>query len=146
MNRSELIDRYKLVCKTLELDAELVVVSAGGACVMHGLRDETADLDIHIPRGSLYNGIRNRARMNGCEIRYMTRPGQPTESIQYYSWLSIAPLDRNFSTEEIDGVHVYDLRSLLLQKLSLNRPKDQKDIRVLMNTYLETEHEALLPD
>jgi hypothetical protein len=109
---------------------------------MHGLRDEAADLDVHIPRGSLYNGIRNRARLYGCEIRTMIKPGQPTEAIQYCEWLSIAPLDRSFTTEEIDGVYVYDGRSLLIQKLLLNRPKDQQDILGLMALFIERENHA----
>jgi hypothetical protein len=137
MNRSELIERYKLVCKTLELHPSQVVLSAGGACIMHGLRNETSDLDVHIPRGSLYTGIRTRARLQGKAIRHPVRPGQPTEMIQYYEWLSIAPIDHAFTTTEIDGVFVYDARSLLIQKLQLNRPKDQADIKALMYKYIE---------
>lgn len=137
MNRSELIERYKLVCKTLELHPSQVVLSAGGACIMHELRDGTSDLDVHIPRGSLYTGIRTRAKLQGKTVRHPVRPGQPTEMIQYYEWLSIAPIDHSFTTTEIDGVFVYDLRSLLIQKLLLNRLKDQKDILAIMSKYTE---------
>lgn len=138
MNRLELMQKYMLVREELGLYPDQLVVSAGGACVMHGLREETADLDVHIPRGTLYTGLRTRARLEGKVIRYMARPGQPTEAIQYNEWLSIACIDYSITTTVIDGVVVYDTRSLLIQKLKLNRPKDQADILALMRKFGET--------
>jgi hypothetical protein len=136
MNRTELIERYNATVQAFELDPSQVALSAGGACVMHGLREETEDLDIHIPR-SLYNRIRNGAVKRGKIVRLPVRPGQPSEMLQYHEWLSIAPLDHAFTTTMIIGVCVYDVRSLLIQKLQLNRPKDQKDILTLMAKFID---------
>jgi hypothetical protein len=134
MDRSELIERYKAVVQTFELPADQVVMSAGGACVLHRLREETSDLDIHLPR-SMYTRVRTRALAQGKVITKPVRPGQPTEMVQYHPWLSIAPLDYSFTSEEVEGVWVYDCRSLLIQKLQLNRAKDQEDIMALMFKY-----------
>lgn len=144
MNRLELIEKYNQVCEELGLYPDQLVVSAGGACVMHGLRDETTDLDVHIPRGTLYTRIRTNARLEGKAIRQMSRPGQPTEAIQYNEWLSIACIDYSVTTTVIDGVVVYDTRSLLIQKLKLNRPKDRADILALMRKFGETPCPALV--
>lgn len=144
MNRLELIEKYNRVCEELELYPDQLVVSAGGACVIHGLREETSDLDVHIPRGTLYTSIRTRARLEGKVIRYMARPGQPTEAIQYNEWLSIACIDYSITTTVIDGVVVYDTRSLLIQKLKLNRAKDQADILALMRKFGEASCPALV--
>lgn len=135
MNRTELIDRYLSVVGAFELHPSEVVVSAGGACVMWKLREETADLDVHIPK-RVYKSIRDKAASRGKVIRLPVRHGQPVEAIQYHDWLSIAPIEHYISTEEVDGVYVYDERSLLIQKLQLNRPKDQADIAALMTQHL----------
>ena len=98
-----------------------VMLVAGGALFMHGLRDTYTDLDIVVPGLPVPHG----------EVVFR---GQEVEGGNLESWRTIPNFDADRAWRnrvQIEGVGVMDLASNLEFKLALNRPKDQADIRNL---------------
>ena len=126
MNRKQLVARLK----GLGLPKGGYVLVAGGAMVMHGLRAETADLDI-IVSPEVFEAL---GRMHGF---IEAKPGKP----RFVDLGSDVELSDNFDNAfpadslshaiEIDGVRVQPLEDILGFKEKLNRPKDQHDIKLL---------------
>ena len=56
-NKQQVISQYILFCELSHLPPENVILSAGGALVLLGLREKTADLDLDVPI-SFYNKVK----------------------------------------------------------------------------------------
>lgn len=116
MNKEEL---YKLVEK-LKLPITEYCILSGGSLVMHGIRENTNDLDIDITK-------------KGFEIikKYFS-PTLVDENKKLYKITENIEcfLDNNFETdiEFIDGYPCQSLISVYRLKKKLNRQKDQSDI------------------
>ena len=116
MNKEEL---YKLVEK-LKLPITEYCILSGGSLVMHGIRENTNDLDIDITK-------------KGFEIikKYFS-PTLVDENKKLYKIIENIEcfLDNNFETdiELIDGYPCQSLMSVYRLKKKLNREKDQSDI------------------
>ena len=116
MNKEEL---YKLVEK-LKLPITEYCILSGGSLVMHGIRENTNDLDIDITK-------------KGFEIikKYFS-PTLVDENKKLYKITENIEcfLDNNFETdiEFIDGYPCQSLMSVYRLKKKLNRQKDQSDI------------------
>lgn len=116
MNKEEL---YKLVEK-LKLPITEYCILSGGSLVMHGIRENTNDLDIDITK-------------KGFEIikKYFS-PTLVDENKKLYKITENIEcfLDNNFETdiEFIDGYPCQSLMSVYRLKKKLNREKDQSDI------------------
>ena len=98
-----------------------VMLVAGGALFMHGLRDTYTDLDIVVPGLPVAHG----------EVVFK---GQEVEGGDLPSWRTIPNFDADKAWRnrvDMGGIGVMDLRSNLEFKLALNRPKDQADIQRL---------------
>jgi hypothetical protein len=124
VNRQQFIAEYLKACKVLGLPPRQVVVSAGGACLMYGLREETDDLDVDVPEA-----FWDKLVKAGHEPLKFHKPF-PGELIQYDEKLALHHWE-GVATRMVDGVCVYAPIALLEQKLKLNRPKDQADIAAL---------------
>ena len=116
MNKEEL---YKLVEK-LKLPITEYCILSGGSLVMHGIRENTNDLDIDITK-------------KGFEIiKKYFRPTLVDENKKLYKIIENIEcfLDNNFETdiEFIDGYPCQSLMSVYRLKKKLNREKDQSDI------------------
>ena len=95
-----------------------VMLVAGGALYLHGLRETYTDIDLVVPGLPVEHG----------EVVFK---GQEVEGGNMPSWRTIPNFDalkawRN--RVQIEGLGVMDLASNLEFKLALNRPKDQADI------------------
>lgn len=116
MNKEEL---YKLVEK-LKLPITEYCILSGGSLVMHGIRENTNDLDIDITK-------------KGFEIikKYFS-PTLVDENKKLYKITENIEcfLDNNFETdiEFIDGYPCQSLMSVYRLKKKLNRERDQSDI------------------
>ena len=116
MNKEEL---YKLVEK-LKLPITEYCILSGGSLVMHGIRENTNDLDIDITK-------------KGFEIikKYFS-PTLVDENKKLYKIIENIErfLDNNFETdiEFIDGYPCQSLMSVYRLKKKLNRERDQSDI------------------
>ena len=123
MNKRDIIREYNLFLKHFPLvKPEEFVLGAGGACVMHGIRTDTEDMDMGliIP---LYDKLRDSGK-------YETHIFKETVVVSYNKYIDLHPLETG-ETKTIDGVCCYSAERLLAQKLTLNRPKDQNDIIAL---------------
>jgi len=124
MNKYDIIKEYKTFLTTMRVKPEEFVLGAGGACLMHGLRTETGDMDM---------GLQPRLYLTMLKSKkYSTEEFRGTQVIHYNEYVDLHPLESG-ETVMIDGVCCYSLQRLLDQKLRLNRPKDQEDIKALKN-------------
>ena len=96
---------------------------AGAAMVLHGLREECADLDL-----GCTPTLADALEAKGCPFRLTQdgnrwfRPGGDIELFE--NWLCD-------TVEIIDGVPVVSLPGLLTMKERLGREKDRKDIELI---------------
>ena len=116
MNKEEL---YKLVEK-LKLPITEYCILSGGSLVMHGIRENTNDLDIDITKKG-FEIIKNY--FSPTLVDENKKLYKITENIECF-------LDNNFETdiEIIDGYPCQSLISVYRLKKKLNSQKDQSDI------------------
>lgn len=123
MNKQEMIQ----ILKAEGLDTKDTVVVMGGALLMHGLRNETHDIDINVSQETyksfLNKGYETDLNSIGRHRILLIHDGNEIEIFDD----GIAEVEY----EEIDGVYVQTLESILNWKRILNREKDQKDIEVI---------------
>lgn len=106
----------------LALDTNEYRINAGGAMVLHGLREETHDLDIWCTK-KLGDALAQR-----CEPQMLpdgTRRFVPAPDVEIYE--NMLPGETVF----LNGIPVAPLEDVLALKRQLNREKDQRDIAVL---------------
>ena len=106
----------------LALDTNEYRINAGGAMVLHGLREETHDLDIWCTK-KLGDALAQR-----CEPQMLpdgARRFVPAPDVEIYE--NMLPGETVF----LNGIPVAPLEDVLALKRQLNREKDQRDIAVL---------------
>lgn len=123
MNKQEMIE----ILKAEGLDKKDCVVVMGGALLLHGLREESHDIDINVSQET-YQSFLDRGYETDLNAigrhRILVMNGE--NEIEIFDD-GIAEVEY----EEIDGVYVQTLESILNWKRILNREKDQKDIEVI---------------
>ena len=125
MTREEMILHYQNFIKFERLTNQEVVVGAGGAMLMLGLREETHDIDIDLPE-NIFHRIVIKHGITGERII------SPTSSIiAKYDALIDLHKSAGEPTMVIEGVRIWKPHYILQFKEKLNRDKDQKDISVL---------------
>jgi hypothetical protein len=120
-NKAQLKERYQQVIDYLSEPPHTVLLTAGGALVMMGLREQTEDLDLDIPE-SVYNWCaRSHPKVEGLGGITYVRMG---DDVSFQK-----------TTEErglvcIEGVWCYSPREMLYQKQWLathaNRPENKR--------------------
>ena len=120
MNKAEMMRHYFAFLESEGLQACDVTIGAGGAMIMHGLRDETRDIDIDVP-DAVFAAMRTRGLFEK-EIR----PG--VYLVSYNEVIDLHRKEAFDTTQMIEGVCVSTLESILALKRMLNREKDQLDI------------------
>ena len=106
----------------LALDTNEYRINAGGAMVLHGLREETHDLDIWCTK-KLGDALAQR-----CDVQVLpdgTRRFVPAPDVEIYE--NTLPGETVF----LNGIPVAPLEDVLALKRQLNREKDRRDIAVL---------------
>ena len=106
----------------LALDTNEYRINAGGAMVLHGLREETHDLDIWCTK-KLGDTLAQR-----CEPQMLpdgARRFVPAPDVEIYE--NMLPGETVF----LNGIPVAPLEDVLALKRQLNREKDRRDIAVL---------------
>lgn len=106
----------------LALDTNEYRINAGGAMVLHGLREETHDLDIWCTK-KLGDTLAQR-----CDVQVLpdgTRRFVPAPDVEIYE--NMLPGETVF----LNGIPVAPLEDVLALKRQLNREKDRRDIAVL---------------
>lgn len=106
----------------LALDTNEYRINAGGVMVLHGLREETHDLDIWCTK-KLGDALAQR-----CEPQMLpdgARRFVPAPDVEIYE--NMLPGETVF----LNGIPVAPLEDVLALKRQLNREKDRRDIAVL---------------
>ena len=119
MNRAEILRRLK----ELPFDPAEYWLLAGGAMVLYGFREETADLDLGCSAA-----LADRLEAAGCPCRRMSdgkRRLSPNEQVELFEdWQE----DRICT---LDGVRVVSVTGLIEMKRRLGREKDLRDIQLI---------------
>ena len=116
MNKADIVN----IMKATGFAPDDYWLQAGAAMVMHGLREQTHDIDI-----GCTTALIERLRAAGC-------PGEPmADGHIKYVVSDVIEASENWAKGDIsliDGVPVVSLADVLALKQSLNREKDQRDI------------------
>jgi len=119
MNKGE----YLRKLDELRLDKAKYCILSGGAMVMHGLKERTADIDIKV-RPDYFEELKTKFSFKKSpKYDYLWELGEDVEvAVQDYDEKDV---------EMVDGYPVIRLELELEWKLRHNRPKDQESIRIL---------------
>lgn len=129
MNKVDIQRTYAETLMLLGLSSNEMILGAGGALVMLGIRDRTSDLDVNV-RPAYYDQL----LLNGHEetidgdFIYITINGV----VDIHRGDDV-PMEGMY----VDGVFIEHPCALLDFKKKLNRPKDQSDITGLVQYMLE---------
>ena len=127
MDKKELTQRYRAFLRDFKLGAGRVVVGAGGALCVLGLREETSDIDVDVPL-EVFNWLLKL----GLPTHEFVNPGQkPVQVIEATDVVDVHVRTNKDPVVLTDGVCHYTPEVLLAFKQKLNREKDQEDIRKL---------------
>lgn len=125
MNKQELIERYRAFITLHHLTAEQVIVGAGGALCLMGLRQETQDIDIDVgPR------VFEMFLSQGLPTHYFGKTRVLV--VEVAELIDAHLLNNRVTVVKTDGVCHYSAKAVLEFKQRLNRPKDQADIKALI--------------
>jgi len=116
-------DEYLKKLDRLQLDKAKYCILSGGAMVMHGLKERTADIDIKV-RPDYFEELKTKFSFKKSpKYDYLWELGEDVEvAVQDYDEKDV---------EMVDGYPVIRLELELEWKLRHNRPKDQESIRIL---------------
>lgn len=110
MDKFEFMKKYHEVCNSLGLTQGQALVSAGGACLMLGLRDKSSDIDLDIP-AEVFDCL---AKTGEFEIR-----GALDANDRLIVWDDQVDLHRMSKPQDwmnVEGVGMYTLNALIEQK------------------------------
>ena len=120
MKKEEFIGRYLQFINETGLKVGDCPVGSGGTMVLLGLREETSDIDLEIPREIFEEyketGLYEKTYFGDVEV------------LKYDEYIDLHELKEVSGNILIDGVCSWSPEKVLLFKQSLNREKDQKDI------------------
>lgn len=119
MNRKELIEKVS----KLKFDKNDFWLVTGGAMVLHGIKEETADIDL-----GCTTKLADELEVKGCTIKVLddgTRKIKYKDIEIFEGWL--------YDTIEfVDNIPVITIKGLKMMKQKLGRPKDLKDIELIV--------------
>lgn len=125
LTRTEFVWEYLKFIRQHKLKPESAPVLAGGGCLMLGLRQHTSDIDMDVPP-KLYDQWKVSGRY---KIKNYYNPDM--EMIEMTSLIDVNRGDSKIQVMVLDGVGMWTPEEILKFKRSLNRPKDQADIKAL---------------
>lgn len=110
MNKDQLVHEYQKLVKTLDEHPHHVVLSAGGALVMMGIRSETDDMDVDVNP--------NVFRLESKRHPYIAEENV-NPRVVYNEFIDLHELSENTGVVCIEGVWVYSPSEMLYQKRHL---------------------------
>jgi hypothetical protein len=127
LKRQDIIREYLKAVKDLGIKPRDMVVGAGGACVLHNVREQTEDIDVAVSEELFYK------LLNSGEYKshYFTSGTSKVTVLEYNNVIDIHLRENGIQSTVVDGVNCYTVEQVLKQKLTLNRLKDQADIIAL---------------
>jgi hypothetical protein len=133
MKKDDVITQYKTLVHELGESAHNVVLSAGAAAVMMGIRDETTNLDVDV-----LPGVFKWAAIN----KKIEKSGTLNDRVVYSENIGLHELDEDRGRVCIEGVWVYSPRELIIQKRQLGhdtyrcigkRVRDEVEVALLIS-------------
>lgn len=112
MDMNEFAREYFNFCNEVGLRPAQVVVSAGGALLMLGLRESSEDLDLDVPADT-YELLRYKL---GADKERATDLGT---YLDYNEKVSLQKLPDGITVQTVNGVRLYSLDDLIRQKEAL---------------------------
>lgn len=134
MDKAAVIERYKTLLNELDEPAYSVVLSAGSALVLLGVRQSTTDLDVDIPEGTFKMFERSG------KFPILPAAGGDGKHLKFDKDVDLNVLDTDRGVVCLGGVWSYSPSELLAQKRYLSksperspekRADDLQDISVL---------------
>lgn len=119
LNKEQVIQALEKFEKDYAIPKNNILIFAGSALVMRGLRDVCSDIDMGLPTEEV--------------LRLQTVDGFTKAVPRFAGFLRLEKGDydlgnNTYPSEVVDGYVVQTLESLLEMKLRMNREKDQADI------------------
>ncbi|MDO4282265.1 MAG: hypothetical protein Q4D02_01395 [Clostridia bacterium] len=125
MKRTEIIEELK----KYDFDEKEYLVISSAALVIHGIKEETKDIDISVTR-KYYQYLEEHYE---CELeRYDDK-----NHVNIYYIHGIINFSTNYYSEDIDdfvmidGIRVQSIPAIIRLKQMLNRPKDLRDLELI---------------
>lgn len=118
MDRLSFARMYLAFCSVSGLHPSEVIISAGGALLMLGLRDGTDDLDLDVSE-KVYREFK---RTTGADKERSSSHGKYLDVTDNIS-LHIRP--EGIEVQEVEGVWIYSIADLIKQKTKLSIAPDR---------------------
>lgn len=125
LSRNEFIWEYLKFIRKYNLKPEQAPVLAGGGCLLLGIRKHTSDIDMDVPP-NIYDEWKKSKRF---VVKNYYNPDM--EMMEMSEWVDVQRGDPSIPVIVVDGVGMWSPEEILKFKKSLNRPKDQDDIKGL---------------
>lgn len=144
MDRTTFVKLYFNFCSEVGERPENVLVSAGGALLMLGMREETSDLDLDV-RPEVYDLYKHKDNV---------RRNSMAEYVDYSDVISLHEMPDDIGKQEVDGVWLYSTADLIDQKTQLHQmpdraegkaARDWNDLQMLHALNAQTDWVATLP-
>lgn len=130
MNKLQLIAKLVKFYKDFDIVSTQCHVSHGGALVLLGLKDQTDDIDLVVTQ-QVWDKFKSysKTQLNALGD-YKAK-----ELISIDDDIDLHLIDDQYPLviTVVDGIYLTDLNTTLLDKLRLNRDKDQQQINLLIN-------------
>ena len=136
LKREDILSQYHMACAHLNLSADLVRLTCGGASVLHGIRNSTADIDLEVSP-LIFKKITR-------DPKYVVEQGLFSPYIQFSDLITVHQSDPFGPVAMIDGVHVvsipklhkfYDLLSRNVYRPTAKREQDLKTLGVIRTMF-----------
>jgi len=119
LDRDAVVRRYKQLCVEMGLDYKDVILSAGAAMVLMGVRKHTQEIDVDVPA----------AFFNQQRVRKGFTNGLLGEAVAWDGMVDIHPLPAHFTDGDVMnylGIWIYSPKALMKQKRKLAKHKDRE--------------------
>ena len=137
MNKRDILSILSTTCLKYRIDRNSVTIVGGGASVILGLRDETADIDTHVDEDTKFDLWWNssvKQEKDYLEVNHMPR-------CQHFSIGEVSfiysDLLANYPTFTHRKFKVLTKLGLLMYRIDLGRGKDLDDINALESIWDE---------
>jgi hypothetical protein len=129
MDKFEFIKKYHETINTLGLTAGQALVSAGGACLMLGLRDKSSDIDLDIP-AEVFDCL---VATNEFEVRSALDPND--RLIVWDDFVDLHRMSKPLDWMSVEGVGLYTLDALIEQKERMSTHPRRKPHKVAQDIH-----------
>ena len=126
LNRQQFIEKLNKACESVGFDKRRIVISHGGASMLHNLRKETEDIDVSIPKEYWDLLIEN-----GSVVKVLP-PLDHLSEVKIIEYMDVDfHLEGNVDPRDLMLFHGYGVTKplrLLRDRIALGREKDVSDI------------------